>query len=289
MPRRPGPRVVAPGLAGLRRPGAISELGFLHELATAEVYRLRDVADRLGLTVQAASHLYRQLRSAGLVTIRQGRYRPTVAGIDWLHSTLNAIGDDIQRWRDRLPIVRTTRAIAGADLRPGTAVRLELSEGVLTARPGAGAGSRGRAVGPAGAGEFVEVGELSGIVPIAPATIRVRTISERDLPDPAMRAAIAREALREPGLVAADGLEAAHLVRRAGVRRFLRFGVGAATREAAQLGVPSTVFVHQGDLARLLATYGGSDPPEVTVEPLRSARGRVRRAGTKRSRLTPRR
>ncbi|MGB6443136.1 MAG: hypothetical protein WBF81_07555, partial [Thermoplasmata archaeon] len=55
------------GLAGLRRGGAVTELLFLYECTTLEPTQLRPIADRLGLTVQAASHSFRSLARRGLV------------------------------------------------------------------------------------------------------------------------------------------------------------------------------------------------------------------------------
>ncbi|EQD48967.1 transcriptional regulator, MarR family, partial [mine drainage metagenome] len=161
MPDRSASRVAgARGLAALRRLGAVSDLLFLYEAETRSIPHLREIADRLGLSVQAASHSFRSLRRRGLAEFRDGRYRPTVRGVDWLHAALGGVRDDLAERLDRLHIVRTTRAIAGAPVAQGEIVSLEIVDGILTARPGAGAGSRGRAQDPAGAGELVEVGEL---------------------------------------------------------------------------------------------------------------------------------
>jgi predicted transcriptional regulator len=268
------------GLAALRRGGTVTELLFLFECESEEVYRLQPVADRLGLTIQAVSHLFRQLRTRGFVQFREGRYRPTIAGIAWLHALLTSLEEDTSRRRARLSIVKTTRAIAASDLPPGASVSLELENGILFARLGPAGGSRGRVARGGAAGTLVDVSELTGIVPIAPATIRIRTLPERDLGDPRLGQRIGRELADETGVVAAVGLEAYHAARESTPRPLLRFGVAGATREASQLGVSSTVVVLDRDLPRLLSSYLGAHALPLDVAPLSGSRasGHSRRA-----------
>ncbi len=250
-------REIAWGLAELRRAGAASELLFLYECATQPVRRLRTVADRLGLTVQAASHLYRQLASRGLVRTDQGEYRPTVEGVSWLHRALTELEGDLARRRERLRIVRTALAIAGERIPPGARVRLELSDGVLVARRGASAGSQGIARAGAENGELVEVAELSGIVAIPPATIYLVVVPTR--PPPSVRdLSAARAAVRRfpHGLVGAQGTAAVYLTGRLRLAP-VRFGFAAAALEAVRLGVSVLGFIEEEELPRFLATFTG--------------------------------
>ena len=265
------------GLAGLRRSGAVTELLFLFECATQSPSQLKPVADRLGLTVQAASHTFRGLRRRGLVAVRDGRYRPTVEGIAWLHGALTELGRDVGDRIDRLHVIRSTRAQAAADLRAGDAVSLEMRNGLLTARPGAAGPSRGRAAAPARRGGLVDVEELDGIVRIVPARISVRTLSDTDLADPHLGHRVLAALPGRAALLAAEGLEAYLAVAAATDRPLVRFAVAAACREAARIGVEGTVFVAERELPRLVAAFGVTDPPPFDVLPL--GRGRSRRAG----------
>src|SRR5258708_38101709 len=90
MPRRRD-RSAASGLPDLRRAGAITELLFLYEGVTRETTQLQPIAARLGLTVQAVSHVFRQLERDGLVTHRVGRYRGTGAWVASLHAALRGM------------------------------------------------------------------------------------------------------------------------------------------------------------------------------------------------------
>ena len=257
------------GLGALRKGGTVTELLFLYECATLEPSQLRPIAERLGLTVQAVSHSYRQLRRRGYVAVVDGRYRPTVEGMAWLHETLRRLGDDVRERIDRVHVIRSTRAVALADVRAGETVSLELPRGILSVRPGGGGPSRGRATVGGPKGSLVEVTDLEGIVPLSPAPIRVRTLSVNDLSDPGLGRRV-RESLPEnpDTLVAAEGLEAFHALGRAGGPSALRFAAASACLEASRLGVPSYLLVLESDLPRLLSQFAVSSPPALEVAPL---------------------
>lgn len=258
----------AEGLAALRRGGATTELLFLYACATLDPTQLRPVARELGLTVQAASHSFRQLRDRGLVAVEDGRYRPTVEGVAWLHESLTHLAQDVHDRIDRLHVIRSTRAVAASGIRTGDPVSLELRHGLLTARKGREGPSRGRATTSAAAGELVEVGDLEGIVPIVPARVVVRTVSEVDLNDASLPARLRAILPPREGVLAAQGLEAFHSLRRATDRPIQRFAAAAGCLEASRLGVPSTVVVLGRDLPELLQVFSVSNPPPLDVGPL---------------------
>ena len=262
------------GLGGLRRSGAVTELLLLYECATLGPTQLRPIADRLGVTVQAVSHSFRQLRHRGLLEVVEGRYRPTVVGVAWLHGTLGDLADDVRARLAHLHVVRTTRALAGADLAARAAVSLEMHDGLLTARPGARGPSRGRTASAGRRGDVVTVTDLEGIVPLPRAKVAIRTLSEEDLSRPDLSRRLARAVGARPGLRAAVGLEAYSALRAAGVASAERFAVPSVAREASTLGVPVTIVVMERDLPRLLAEFSGADPPTLEVRGVgtRSAR-----------------
>lgn len=258
-----------PGLAGLRRGGTITELLFMYECTTLEPTQLRPIAERLGLTVQAVSHSYRQLRRRGLATVRDGRYRPTVEGVAWLHETLRRLGDDLRERIERVHVIRSTRALALEELSDGAAVSLELRNGILSARSGGGGPSRGRVLKGGSKGALVEVSDLEGIVSLTPAPISIRTLSPNDLADARLASRVRRSLPSDPlALVAADGLEAYHALSKAVSRPILRFAAGSACLEASRLGVPSYLLVLESDLTHLLTQFAGPSPPSLEVAPL---------------------
>ena len=257
------------GLVGLRRGGAVTELLFLYECATLEPSQLRPIAERLGLTVQAVSHSFRQLRRRGFVTVQDGRYRPTVEGVAWLHETLRRLGDDLRERIERVHVIRSTRALALENLAKGAAVSLELRHGLLSARPGGAGPSRGRVPKGGRKGSLVEVSDLEGIVPIVPTPIVVRTLRAADIADPRLADRVRASLPSDPlALIAAEGLEAYHALASAGIRKALRFAAGRAALEASRLGVPSYILVPEGDLPHLIAEFTGPSPPPLEVAPL---------------------
>ncbi len=247
----------------------MTELLFLHECATREVTQLRPVAGRLGLTVQAASHIFRQLRRRGLAEVRADRYRPTVAGIAWLHAAFGAVRDDLDDRLQRLHIIRTTRAVAAGRILAGSPVVLEVRRGVLEARVGRQGASRGTARTSARHGELVDVVDLEGIVPLDRAEVRIVTMPDAAALDPSVLAKLRRIVHSAgDGLLAAVGAEAYHWFQRATPRPVLRYGVAASATEASKVGVPTTIVVLERDLARLLAQFDQPQPPPLTVRRL---------------------
>jgi putative transcriptional regulator len=261
-PRERGSR----GLAELRRGGSITELLFLFECTTEQPPTLGPIAHRLGLTVQAASHSFRRLQSRGLVEVREGRYRPTVKGVESLHRAFGGLREDIDRRMGRLHVIRTTRAVAGAALAAGESVTLEMRDGLLTALPGAGGASTGRAVRAAPRGGLVEIEALAGILPIVPGRIRLVPLGARDLADRALGRRLARLVAREPmSLLAARGLEPYHLLRQATDRTVLRFGVAPAIAEASRVGLDAIVLVGEDELSRLIDEFPPAERAAVTT------------------------
>jgi predicted transcriptional regulator len=270
-------REVPLGLAGLRRGGTVTELLFLYACETLKPGQLRPIASGLGLTVQAASHAYRQLARRGLVEVRDRRYLPTVRGVAWLHEALEHLREDVQRRLEQLFIIRSCRAIALANLKEGALVSLELRAGLLSARPGGDGPSHGRVLRGGRRGSLVEVTELEGIVALPPATVSILTLSEDDLPEPSLSRRI-RSALPTDSatLLAAQGLVAYYALRASTGRPILRFAVVGACREAARIGVASCILVLESELPQLLAEFTDPNPLPIEVAPLPRPRQRKR-------------
>ncbi|HTW56149.1 MAG TPA: hypothetical protein VMG36_06905 [Thermoplasmata archaeon] len=272
MPPLPRPTSAGPrGLGALRRLGTVSDLLFLYECDTREITQLKAVADRLGLSVQAASHTFRGLRRRGLVEIRGGRYLPTVVGVEWLHRALGDLQTDLAERLDRLHIVRATRALAGAAVTAGAPVVLTLEDGVLVARPGDRGPSRGVARTAAARGALVEVDDLEGIVPLRRGTLRMILLPSDAIGAGGVATGLARALDAAPyGLLAAQGLESYHLVGRAAPGRpVLRFGIVAAVEEATRLGIDCTVVVLDREVPRLLNQFEGTSPPPIEFSTVR--------------------
>ena len=283
MPPRRGVR--PNGLATLRRGGTVTELLFLFECATHEPPQLRPIAESLGLTVQAASHSFRRLQERGLAEYRDGRYRPSVQGVAWLHETFGELLRDLGERTERLHLIRSCRAVALDDLATGDRVTLGLSGGLLGARRGSTGPSRGRVLTSARRGDLVTVGELEGILPLPRGPIRIFTLPGESVDDPSVVEELRAVARTAKGLLAAPGLEPYHLLRRATDGPVQRFGVGPAVREASRVGVDSTVVLLESELPRFLEQFDEPEPPALTISRLGGRGGRS--GSTRRGRDDP--
>lgn len=266
LPAHPAPAGAvgreAHGLLALMKPGRLTELLFLLELSTNPSGRLRPIADRLGVSVQTISLLHRRFRRQGKVSVVAGRYRATPAGVAELHSLISAIRADLDARMAELQLVRECRAIAADDLRRDQPVVLYMDGGDLYARPGADGVSRGVAARKARRGDLVEVEQLEGILPLPPAGVVCLVVPTKALTSSVHLVARLRKALGSVRgqLLAAEGLEAVHTLRRATNRAFVRFGVAAAARDAALLGVPVVVVVSDAHLRVLLQRLAEPSP-----------------------------
>jgi putative transcriptional regulator len=273
------------GIGQLRKAGRVTEILFLYESATRTYNRLQPMADALGVSVQAASFLFRELSRRGLVQSVDGAYRPTVAGIAFLHASLNEIRDDLEERLAHLNIIRRCKAEAAENIHAGETVTLTMDDGILKARPGKTGASVGRASHDAGAGTLIEVVELEGIVPLAPARILCIVFPQSFPHTTALSRGLGTVIETEPfGLLAAEGLEAYHLLRHTTKDAITRFGVAAAAREASQLGVPVVIVTTDNILPLLLHNLSERAPmPPVEVRHIASqekaAKPRPRRAG----------
>ncbi len=261
MPKIPPDEGAPHGLSSLRRAGRVTEVLFLNEIALHPHTRLRPIARSLGVTVQAVSQLHRALSRRGWVQLVDGVYRPTVRGTAALHEALTSVRTDVDDRLGRLRVVGRTRAIARRSVRAGEQVLLSMEEGVLSARPGARGASRGRAVHPARSGDLVEVEALEGILPMRPAPVRCLVLPTRPSSGAALAADLrAHLRTRAYAVLAAEGLEAFHLMRRCTSAAVARFGVAAVCREASQMGVSVLVVVTEERLPAFLQRLSEPTP-----------------------------
>jgi putative transcriptional regulator len=265
----PTPERASEGLTRVRRGGAITELLFLYECTTDQPATLGPIARRLGLTVQAASHSFRRLQARGLVEVREGRYRPTIRGVEWLHQALGGLREDIDRRMDRLHVIRSTHAVASRPVSAGEMVSLEMHDGILLAAPGGRGPSTGRVVRATAAGGLVEIEALQGIVPIIAGRVTLVALGPRDLSDRALPRRVHRLLARERGsLLSARGLEAYHLLRQATDRPVARFAVAPSAAEAARVGLDVLILVREEELTRLIDEFPASERGSLRVSRL---------------------
>jgi len=151
---------VAP-LRDLRRN---TELLILVEIIQSPSARMKEIADKLDVTVQAVSQYLAAMRKEGLVREQKGRIRPTRKGMQLLQEHFTALKQDVDATLRRISVIDTCVAIAGGVIDQGQSVGLVMEDGMLMAYPGRKESSMGVAKEVASEGDDVLVGELEGIV-----------------------------------------------------------------------------------------------------------------------------
>ncbi|HUR61174.1 MAG TPA: winged helix-turn-helix transcriptional regulator [Candidatus Thermoplasmatota archaeon] len=224
---------------------------------------LSDVAQALGVTVQAVSAHARSMARAGWMASEDGAYRPTPKGLQALHEGVRSLRDAVAELAAPLDVIQVTSAVARAPIRAGDDVGLFMADGDLEARPARDAPSRGRALSDAKPGGEVIVADLKGMVRLEPG--RLVLVS---LPAPAEGgiAQVDRDRLRKriaatltPGKVGAHGTGASILARswsRAGTLALdFEFAADRAAFNAAERGIDVLLLVTRDRLPEVMQAF----------------------------------
>ncbi len=157
----------------LRDVREVTKLLILLEITRSQHTRLKPLAVKLDLTVQAVSEYMKSMRREGLIHEVGGVYRATKRGVELLHARFSQIKEFVDSSMRDLRIIDVTSAVAGEDIQEGDSVGLVMERGRLTAYPGREAKSRGRALRGARRGEDVALSDLEGIVDLRPGRLVV--------------------------------------------------------------------------------------------------------------------
>lgn len=255
----------------LRDKSAVTRLLILAELERDPGATLSDVAERLGVTVQAVSAYAKALTADGLLQDVAGA-RVSPIGLQRLHEGVRQLRADVDSVAAPLAVIRFTSAVAGARVKSGERVGLVMQGGDLHAKPRVRAPSMGRAVNDAEPGDEVVVTELSGMVELAPGKLRVVAVpspmeggtARVDLP---RLRAILRD--HKPDKTGAVGTGAAVLARRLGAALDFEFAAERAAFNAAERGLDVRLFVSRDrlpDVMRAFEELNGGTLRRVGVE-----------------------
>ncbi len=197
-----------------------TEMLILVELIRSPSARLRDVAEGLGITVQAVSQYTNLMRKEGLLLERKGLLRPSRKGMQVLQEHFSNIKQDVDEILRSISVVDRCVAVAGTRLRKGTSVGLAMEDGMMMAFADAKSSSTGVALEDAEEGDDVLVGRLEGILDMDLGKLLVlEAPSEMDGGSKAADIGQARQKVEDfsPGLLAAgDTVGAALLMKASG-------------------------------------------------------------------------
>lgn len=141
-----------------------TELLILVEILQAPSARLKDIAKKLDVTVQAVSQYVSDMKSAGLVKEWGGSLRPTRKGMQLLQEHFTTLKDEVDGILRRISVIDRCVAIAGKRMTRRSKVGLVMEDGMLMAYPKQESSSTGEALEDADEGDDVLIGKLEGIV-----------------------------------------------------------------------------------------------------------------------------
>ena len=210
----------------------------------------KDVADAVGITVQAVSKHFKKLAREGLLEVGSERadYRLTPKANDKLSDYLKSLNSYTARIKSDLKIERLLPALATQPIKEGETVGIIMKEGVLYAvspdHPDAEA--HGIAAQDAQPGEDVGLSDLQGKVKTRQGrVVMVRLPSIREGGSRAVDLAKVRRFYEEfhPDRVGVVGVVGRAVLNKLGLRADLDFGITRATALAAERGLNVFVFV----------------------------------------------
>jgi predicted transcriptional regulator len=247
----------------------------LLELHNHRHSKLKSLAERLDVTVQAVSDYLKRLSNEGLVEHVGGAWRPTKRGTAVLHETVIDLRRFVDDSMKHLRIIDETFALAERRVHAEQEVGLTMKDGRLHAGPARPGASRGVARTEADAGQLLLVGDLNGLLDLHPAPIQL--LGHPDFPEGAALEHARRETKRatesrERVLIAAHALTSLAWVWALGLEVDLEFASLAAAQEAAERGVPVLYFVPEDERAACEARIAASTADRSEPVPVRSVR-----------------
>jgi|GEM_PF-679650 len=195
-----------------------TEMLILVEMIKSPSFRLKDVGDRLGITVQAVSQYTGLMRKEGLLREQRGVLRPTKKGMQTLQEHFSRIKQDVDEILRSMRVVDKCVAVAGSKLLKGSAVGLVMEDGMMMAFGGVKSSSTGIALEDAEEGDDVLVGGLEGILDMELGRLLVlEAPSELDGGSKAANVEQARQRVEDfsPGMLAAGDTVGAALLTKA--------------------------------------------------------------------------
>lgn len=249
-------------LRTLRDRTGTTRLLILAALQTAAGATLSEVAQRLGITVQAVSVHAKAMVQAGHLEQAEGRLVPTARGLQTLHEGVRQLRQAVANLALPLDVIQVTSAVAAAPIKAGQEVGLWMADGDLEARPGTQAPSRGRAQNDARRGDEVIVADLKGMVRLDPGRLRVVSLpapGEGGIVRVDVAALVQSVKANAWHKVGAHGTGARILARSmtkgSRLRLDFEFAADRAAFNAAERGLDVLLFVSRDRLAEVLVEF----------------------------------
>ncbi|MFW9991814.1 MAG: winged helix-turn-helix transcriptional regulator [Candidatus Odinarchaeota archaeon] len=142
----------------------MTEVLILLELINNPRLKLKEIADKLGISKQAVSDYLKASMEEERLEKEEGSYRVTYKGVALLQSTLLETQDFVKDAMGKLPVFRQVTALAKTKIKKNEVVGLFMEDGMLTAYAERPSGSTGVSLYAAEKEEEVKIGSLEGVV-----------------------------------------------------------------------------------------------------------------------------
>lgn len=240
----------------LRDKAAVTRLLILAQIEREPGVTLSDVAARLDVTVQAVSAYAKELVAEGAL---DADHRVSPKGRQLLHEGVRQMRAAVDAVATPLAVIRVTSAVAATRIKAGERVGLVMQDGDLAAKARLRSASTGRALRDAEVGDEVVVGDLAGLVELAPGRLHVVAVpspaegGSARVDAPRLRAAL--KELPKPDKVGAVGTGARILARRLAGEVHFEFAAERAAFNAAERGLHARLFVTRDMLPDVMAAF----------------------------------
>ena len=233
-----------------------TKLLILIEVTTGSNLKLRQIADKLDITIQGVSEYMRIMHEEGLIQRINGEYRATKKGVQFLHENIRELKEFVDKTLDQLNIVEVCAAVAKTHIKKGEKVGLFMENGILSAYTDRVSGSTGIAVSDAQIGDDVPVRDLEGMVDLCVGRLAIVELpSIRD----GGTQGIQEEEIKkiysnfDPDKIGALDIVGRVLLNKLGITCDFEFAPTSAVIEAVQRGLNVMVMGSSDTVCRMIA------------------------------------
>jgi len=220
--------------------------------------KLTPIAEKIGITQQAVSEYMKLLIKEKLVQKKDGKYKPTVKGIYLLQQELSNLKQFVEERIVKLSLIKNDVALAKTQIKSGQKLALFMEDGWLVAYGNRKSSSTGMANNNAKIGEYVYLGNLSGIIDHI-----IGKIYYYELPNPftlkqnhmdikLLKNQILKKNIDRIGIL---DIVAKSLCRNLGIKPDFEFGVTYAAIDAAQRGLNTAIFGYEDKIRESLKNF----------------------------------
>lgn len=202
--------------------------------------KLREIADAIGVSVQAVSEYLREMVEESLVS---RDLRITIAGVEYLEQTIKSIEIFLRDATRRLNMIRVIDAIADEDIEAGEEVGLFMRNGRVMAHRRK-EDSIGIAINSAKKGEDVGVTSMKGIIRIDRGKIKICVLpSIADGGSRKVNIDRLRETIKDCEMYVVYGSTAIATCNKIGINNFIEFASSYVCVDCALKGINVALLV----------------------------------------------